>query len=92
TEHTVTITITGVNDGAVISGADTGAVPELALPDVRRCRRPPGVTDVDGADEAKFVAGCCTPRSDAPGRLGRTESGGGAHKVANSGEQKPGKG
>ncbi|MDM5069802.1 retention module-containing protein, partial [Aeromonas salmonicida] len=34
TEHTVTITITGVNDGAVISGADTGAVTEDASPDV----------------------------------------------------------
>ncbi|WP_216640188.1 VCBS domain-containing protein [Aeromonas sp. CA23] len=36
TEHTVTITITGVNDSAVISGADTGAVTEDASPDVLR--------------------------------------------------------
>ncbi|MGG5828639.1 VCBS domain-containing protein, partial [Aeromonas salmonicida] len=34
TEHTVTITITGVNDGAEISGADTGAVTEDASPEV----------------------------------------------------------
>ena len=28
TEHTVTITITGVNDAAVITASDTGAVTE----------------------------------------------------------------
>ncbi|MGG5828572.1 VCBS domain-containing protein, partial [Aeromonas salmonicida] len=51
TEHTVTITITGVNDGAVISGNDTGAVLELALIHILRCPRPLTRTDVDGADE-----------------------------------------
>ncbi|WP_172955284.1 hypothetical protein [Aeromonas sp. CA23] len=42
---------TGVNDSAVISGADTGAVTEDASPDVLTDSGVLTVTDVDGADE-----------------------------------------
>ncbi|MGN7512723.1 VCBS domain-containing protein, partial [Aeromonas salmonicida] len=57
TEHTVTITITGVNDGAVISGNDTGGVTEDESTPTLTETGSLTVTDVDGADEAKFVAG-----------------------------------
>ncbi|WP_429180715.1 retention module-containing protein, partial [Aeromonas salmonicida] len=83
TEHTVTITITGVNDGAVISGADTGAVTEDASPDVLTDSGVLTVTDVDGADEAKFIAGNGTPSADALGSLTITEGGAWTYNVAN---------
>ncbi|PBO06452.1 retention module-containing protein, partial [Aeromonas salmonicida] len=73
TEHTVTITITGVNDGAEISGADTGAVTEDASPDVLTDSGTLTVTDVDGADEAKFVAGNGVASNGALGSLTITE-------------------
>ncbi|VFB08196.1 RTX protein [Aeromonas salmonicida] len=92
TEHTVTITITGVNDGAVISGADTGAVTEDASPDVLTDRGVLTVTDVDGADEAKFVAGAGTPSADALGSLTITEGGAWTYNVANGDVQYLGKG
>ncbi|HEA3091757.1 TPA: retention module-containing protein, partial [Aeromonas salmonicida] len=92
TEHTVTITITGVNDGAVISGADTGAVTEDASPDVLTDSGVLTVTDVDGADEAKFVAGNGTPSADALGSLTITEGGEWTYNVANGDVQYLGKG
>ncbi|WP_339022826.1 VCBS domain-containing protein [Aeromonas salmonicida] len=92
TEHTVTITITGVNDGAVISGADTGAVTEDASPDVLTDSGVLTVTDVDGADEAKFVAGNGTPSADALGSLTITEGGAWTYNVANGDVQYLGKG
>ncbi|WCH23675.1 retention module-containing protein [Aeromonas salmonicida] len=92
TEHTVTITITGVNDGAVISGADTGAVTEDASPDVLTDSGVLTVTDVDGADEAKFVAGAGTPSADALGSLTITEGGAWTYNVANGDVQYLGKG
>ncbi|WP_447826105.1 retention module-containing protein, partial [Aeromonas salmonicida] len=92
TEHTVTITITGVNDGAVISGADTGAVTEDASPDVLTDSGVLTVTDVDGADEAKFVAGNGTPSANALGSLTITEGGEWTYNVANGDVQYLGKG
>ncbi|MDM5138108.1 retention module-containing protein, partial [Aeromonas salmonicida] len=92
TEHTVTITITGVNDGAEISGADTGAVTEDASPDVLTDSGVLTVTDVDGADEAKFVAGAGTPSADALGSLTITEGGAWTYNVANGDVQYLGKG
>ncbi|WP_346210540.1 retention module-containing protein, partial [Aeromonas salmonicida] len=92
TEHTVTITITGVNDGAVISGADTGAVTEDASPDVLTDSGVLTVTDVDGADEAKFVAGNGTPSANALGSLTITEGGAWTYNVANGDVQYLGKG
>ncbi|MFM1682663.1 VCBS domain-containing protein, partial [Aeromonas salmonicida] len=92
TEHTVTITITGVNDGAEISGADTGAVTEDASPDVLTDSGTLTVTDVDGADEAKFIAGAGTPSADALGSLTITEGGEWTYNVANGDVQYLGKG
>ncbi|WP_216640189.1 VCBS domain-containing protein [Aeromonas sp. CA23] len=92
TEHTVTITITGVNDSAVISGADTGAVTEDASPDVLTDSGVLTVTDVDGADEAKFVAGAGTPSADALGSLTITEGGAWTYNVANGDVQYLGQG
>ncbi|WP_324044516.1 VCBS domain-containing protein, partial [Aeromonas dhakensis] len=57
TTHTVTITITGVNDAAEITGTDTGGVTEDESTPLLTETGTLTVTDVDGADEAKFVAG-----------------------------------
>ncbi|MDM5116596.1 VCBS domain-containing protein, partial [Aeromonas salmonicida] len=92
TEHTVTITITGVNDGAVISGADTGAVTEDASPDVLTDSGVLTVTDVDGADEAKFIAGSGVASNGALGSLTITEGGEWTYNVANGDVQYLGKG
>ncbi|MFM1706201.1 VCBS domain-containing protein [Aeromonas salmonicida] len=92
TEHTVTITITGVNDGAVISGNDTGAVLEDESTPTLTETGSLTVTDVDGADEAKFVAGNGTPSADALGSLTITEGGEWTYNVANGDVQYLGKG
>ncbi|WP_435301730.1 VCBS domain-containing protein, partial [Aeromonas bestiarum] len=84
TEHTVTITITGVNDSAVISGADTGAVTEDASPDVLTDSGVLTVTDVDGADEAKFIAGNGVASTGALGNLSIAENGTWSYNVDNS--------
>ncbi|MBV7600281.1 VCBS domain-containing protein, partial [Aeromonas sp. sia0103] len=71
TSHTVTITITGVNDGAVIVGDGSGAVTE-DLNVVSGNLTETGslsVTDVDGADEAEFKPGNGTPSANALGSL-----------------------
>ncbi|WP_323935051.1 VCBS domain-containing protein, partial [Aeromonas hydrophila] len=75
TEHTVTITITGVNDAAVITGTDTGGVTEDESTPLLTETGTLSVTDVDGADEAKFVAGNGAPSADALGSLTITEGG-----------------
>ncbi len=51
TTHTVTITITGVNDAAVITGTDTGGVTEDESNPTLTETSTLTVTDVDGADE-----------------------------------------
>ncbi|MGG5828181.1 VCBS domain-containing protein [Aeromonas salmonicida] len=50
------------------------------------------MTDVDGADEAKFVAGAGTPSADALGSLTITEGGARTYNVANGDGQFLGKG
>ncbi|UUT51336.1 VCBS domain-containing protein [Aeromonas hydrophila] len=84
TTHTVTITITGVNDAAVISGSDTGAVTEDETNPTLTETGTLSVTDVDGADEAKFVAGNGTPSVGALGSLSITETGTWSYNVDNS--------
>ncbi|WP_429236994.1 retention module-containing protein, partial [Aeromonas salmonicida] len=79
----VTGTVTPINDAAIIAGADTGAVTEDASPDVLTDSGVLTVTDVDGADEAKFVAGAGTPSADALGSLTITEGGEWTYNVAN---------
>ncbi|AUZ73858.1 VCBS domain-containing protein [Aeromonas sp. ASNIH4] len=92
TTHTVTITITGVNDAAVITGTDSGAVTEDASPDVLTDSGTLTVTDVDGADEAKFLAGNGTPSAGALGSLTITETGAWTYNVDNSKVQYLGEG
>ncbi|WP_339329532.1 retention module-containing protein [Aeromonas hydrophila] len=92
TEHTVTITITGVNDAAVISGSDTGAVTEDESTPLLTETGTLSVTDVDGADEAKFVAGNGAPSAGALGSLTITEGGAWTYNVDNSDVQYLGEG
>ncbi|HDU8493370.1 TPA: VCBS domain-containing protein, partial [Aeromonas hydrophila] len=92
TEHTVTITITGVNDAAVITGTDSGAVTEDASPDVLTDSGTLTVTDVDGADEAKFLAGNGTPSAGALGSLTIDADGNWTYNVANGDVQYLGEG
>ncbi|MGL6372112.1 VCBS domain-containing protein, partial [Aeromonas hydrophila] len=92
TEHTVTITITGVNDAAVISGSDTGAVTEDETNPTLTETGTLSVTDVDGADEAKFLAGNGTPSAGALGSLSITEGGAWTYNVDNSKVQYLGEG
>ncbi|ENC6660216.1 VCBS domain-containing protein, partial [Aeromonas hydrophila] len=92
TEHTVTITITGVNDAAVISGSDTGAVTEDETNPTLTETGTLSVTDVDGADEAKFVAGNGVASTGALGSLTITEGGAWTYNVDNSKVQYLGEG
>ncbi|QNF23992.1 hypothetical protein FT673_04895 [Aeromonas hydrophila] len=92
TTHTVTITITGVNDAAVITGTDTGSVVEDETNPTLTETGTLSVTDVDGADEAKFVAGNGTPSADALGSLTITEGGAWTYNVDNSKVQYLGEG
>ncbi|WP_257620882.1 VCBS domain-containing protein, partial [Aeromonas hydrophila] len=92
TEHTVTITITGVNDAAVITGSDTGAVTEDETNPTLTETGTLSVTDVDGADEAKFLAGNGTPSAGALGSLSITEGGAWTYNVDNSKVQYLGEG
>ncbi|WP_240332735.1 VCBS domain-containing protein [Aeromonas hydrophila] len=92
TTHTVTITITGVNDAAVITGSDTGAVTEDETNPLLTETGTLTVTDVDGADEAKFVAGNGTPSAGVLGSLTITEGGAWTYNVDNSKVQYLGEG
>ncbi|CAB1257898.1 FrpC [Vibrio cholerae] len=80
----VTGTVIPVNDAAVIAGDDIGAVTEDASPDVLTDTGVLTVTDVDGADEAKFVAGNGTPSAGALGTLTIDADGKWTYNVDNS--------
>ncbi|MGL6469694.1 VCBS domain-containing protein, partial [Aeromonas hydrophila] len=84
TTHTVTITITGVNDAAVITGSDTGSVVEDETNPLLTETGTLSVTDVDGADEAKFLAGNGVASNGALGSLTITEGGAWTYNVDNS--------
>ncbi|MCY9824372.1 retention module-containing protein, partial [Aeromonas media] len=92
TEHTVTVTITGVNDAAVITGSDAGSVTEDESTPLLTETGTLSVTDVDGADEAKFLAGNGTPSAGALGSLAITEGGAWTYNVDNSKVQYLGEG
>ena len=91
--HTVVITITGVNDGAVVAGDDLGAVTE-DLNVVSGKLSDSGVLTISDADQgqAKFVAGNGTPSADALGSLSITEGGTWSYSVDNSKVQYLGQG
>ncbi|MBW5271356.1 cell surface protein, partial [Aeromonas hydrophila] len=92
TEHTVTITITGVNDAAVITGSDTGAVTEDETNPTLTETGTLSVSDVDGADEAKFVAGNGVASAGALGSLTIDADGNWTYNVANGDVQYLGEG
>ncbi|WP_206814785.1 VCBS domain-containing protein [Aeromonas dhakensis] len=92
TTHTVTITITGVNDAAVITGTDTGGVTEDESNPTLTETGTLTVSDVDGADEAFFVAGNGVASTGALGSLTITEGGTWTYNVDNSKVQYLGEG
>ncbi|HDN9017482.1 TPA: retention module-containing protein, partial [Aeromonas salmonicida] len=88
----VTGTVTPINDAAIIAGADTGAVVEDESTPTLTETGSLTVTDVDGADEAKFVAGKGVASNGALGSLTITEGGEWTYNVANGDVQYLGKG
>ncbi|MFQ2126521.1 retention module-containing protein, partial [Aeromonas jandaei] len=88
----VTGTVTPVNDAAVITGTDTGSVIEDETTPTLTETGTLSVTDVDGADEAKFVAGNGAPSVGALGSLTITEGGAWTYNVDNSKVQYLGEG
>ncbi|MDC5849814.1 VCBS domain-containing protein [Vibrio europaeus] len=75
TEHTVAVTIIGVNDAAVISGQDTGSVKEDESTPLLTESGTLTISDVDGADEELFVPASLTAPEDAFGALTIDENG-----------------
>ncbi|MCZ4335775.1 VCBS domain-containing protein, partial [Aeromonas hydrophila] len=69
---------------AVITGSDTGAVTEDETNPLLTETGSLSVTDVDGADEAKFVAGNGVASTGALGSLSITEGGAWTYNVDNS--------
>nr|WP_270673786.1 retention module-containing protein [Aeromonas sp. QDB41] len=94
TPHLVTITITGVNDGAVVAGDDLGAVTEDLNVSTAGLLSDSGVLTISDADQgqAKFVAGNGTPSNGALGSLSITETGTWTYNVDNSKVQYLGQG
>lgn len=88
----VTGTVTPLNDAAVITGTDTGGVVEDETTPTLTEAGTLSVTDVDGADEAKFLAGNGTPSAGALGSLSITEGGAWTYNVDNSKVQYLGQG
>ena len=92
TSHTVTITITGVNDGAEIKGDDSGAVLEDESKPTLTESGSLTLTDVDGADEAEFKPGLGAPSANALGSLTIAADGKWNYEVANDKVQYLGQG
>ncbi|WP_152565425.1 retention module-containing protein, partial [Aeromonas media] len=88
----VTGTVTPVNDAAIIAGSDTGGVTEDESTPTLTETGTLSVTDLDGADEAKFVAGNGVASTGALGSLAITEGGAWTYNVDNSKVQYLGEG
>ncbi|MBV7439708.1 retention module-containing protein, partial [Aeromonas sp. sif2416] len=88
----VTGTVTGVNDVAVISGSDYGAVIEDTTTPTLTETGTLSVTDVDGADEAEFKPGLGAPSANALGSLTIAADGKWDYEVANDKVQYLGQG
>ncbi|WP_323943218.1 VCBS domain-containing protein, partial [Aeromonas hydrophila] len=72
------------NDSAVIGGTDSGAVTEDETNPLLTETGTLSVTDVDGADEARFLAGNGVASTGALGSLSITEGGAWTYNVDNS--------
>ncbi|WP_208640337.1 VCBS domain-containing protein [Vibrio aquaticus] len=92
TEHTVTVTIVGVNDTAVIAGQDTGSVKEDESTPLLTESGTLTISDVDGADEELFVPASLTAPEDAIGTLTIDENGQWNFELENSSIQYLGEG
>ncbi|KOO14992.1 hypothetical protein AKJ18_08235 [Vibrio xuii] len=92
TEHTVTVTIIGVNDAAVIAGQDTGSVKEDESTSLLTESGTLTISDVDGADEELFVPASLTAPEDAIGTLTIDENGQWNFELENSSIQYLGEG
>jgi VCBS repeat-containing protein len=92
TEHTVTVTIVGVNDAAVIAGQDTGSVKEDESTPLLMESGTLTISDVDGADEELFVPASLTAPDDAIGTLTIDENGQWNFELENSSIQYLGEG
>ncbi|MEX0336146.1 VCBS domain-containing protein [Vibrio tubiashii] len=92
TEHTVTVTIIGVNDAAVIAGLDTGSVKEDEFTPLLTESGTLTISDVDGADEELFVPASLTAPEDAIGTLTIDENGQWNFELENSSIQYLGEG
>ncbi|MGE6287518.1 retention module-containing protein, partial [Aeromonas media] len=88
----VTGTVSPVNDASIIGGADSGRVTEDASNPTLTETGTLSVTDVDGADEAKFVVGNGVASAGALGSLSITEDGAWTYNVDNSKVQYLGEG
>ncbi|WP_421232166.1 retention module-containing protein, partial [Aeromonas sp. 600276] len=88
----VTGTVTPVNDAAVITGTDSGNVVEDETNPILSETGTLSVADVDGADEAKFLAGNGVASTGALGSLTITETGAWTYNVDNSKVQYLGEG
>ena len=84
TTHTVTITITGVNDAAVITGSDTGSVVEDETNPTPTETGTLSVTDVDGAGRGQVPGWQRHLSAGALGSLTITEGGAWTYNVDNS--------
>ncbi|MBT7723309.1 MAG: DUF4347 domain-containing protein [Gammaproteobacteria bacterium] len=83
TSHTVTVTITGINDAAVIGGDNSGAVTEDAATPTLTDTGTLTITDAD-AGEASFQTTGITASSGALGSLSITSAGVWTYDVANA--------
>lgn len=92
TEHTVTVTIIGVNDAAVIAGQDTGSVKEDETNSLLTESGTLTISDLDGADEELFVPESLTDPEDAIGTLTIDQNGQWDFELDNSSIQHLGEG
>ncbi|MGR5212298.1 VCBS domain-containing protein [Vibrio rotiferianus] len=83
TQHTVTVTIIGVNDDAIIGGVDFGEVTEDESTPFLQVGDTLTISDPDGADEAKFDPSTIVPPANALGTLTISENGSWSYSVAN---------
>ena len=83
TSHTVTVTITGINDAAVIGGDNSGSVTEDAATPTLTDTGTLTITDAD-AGEASFRTTGITASSGALGSLSITSAGVWTYDVANA--------
>ncbi|WP_277868780.1 VCBS domain-containing protein, partial [Vibrio sp. 10N.286.49.B3] len=84
TEHTITVTITGVNDAAIISGDAVGEVVEDETSPTLTNSGQLTITDADGVLQEVFDPSSVVPAAGVLGSLTLTEDGAWTYNVDNS--------